>query len=36
MTDPRLQAARDWIASLGMPVEALEPASEDASFRRYL
>jgi len=36
MTDTRLQAARDWIASLGLPAERLAPASEDASFRRYL
>ncbi len=36
MTDERLQAARDWIASLGIPAASLVPASEDASFRRYL
>ncbi|MCC5867951.1 MAG: phosphotransferase [Gammaproteobacteria bacterium] len=34
--DPRVQAARSWLRhTLGDSALALEPASEDASFRRY-
>ncbi|RMG27543.1 MAG: aminoglycoside phosphotransferase [Gammaproteobacteria bacterium] len=35
MTDTRLQSARAWLETLGLAVEAMTPASEDASFRRY-
>jgi len=34
--DARLALIQDWLTSaLGLPVRALEPASSDASFRRY-
>src|SRR5687768_17068361 len=34
--DPRLQRLERWIAGLpGPPVERIQPASADASFRRY-
>jgi len=36
MSDPRLDTLRLWLANdLGMSVQKLEPASADASFRRY-
>lgn len=34
--DERLEQLKQWLADIGQPFDTLEPASADASFRRYL
>ncbi|MAT66394.1 MAG: aminoglycoside phosphotransferase [Gammaproteobacteria bacterium] len=33
--DQRLEQLKQWLADIGQPFDAIEPASADASFRRY-
>ncbi|BCO32816.1 aminoglycoside phosphotransferase [Thiohalobacter sp. COW1] len=33
--DERLEQLKQWLADIGQPFDAIEPASADASFRRY-